>query len=75
MSQRMAGRCSRRADGRGIGIYTQKLGMWVFLASEVMFFTALIGSYIILRLGRRAEWAVPQTVLNVSRSPRSTPSS
>lgn len=28
-----------------------KMGMWVFLVSEVMFFTGLIGSYIVLRLG------------------------
>ena len=36
---------------RGVETYDLKLGMWVFLASEVMFFTALIGSYIILRFG------------------------
>ncbi|MFO0956254.1 MAG: cytochrome c oxidase subunit 3 [Isosphaeraceae bacterium] len=28
-----------------------KVGMWVFLATEVMFFTGLIGSYIVLRSG------------------------
>ena len=33
------------------GIPNGKLGMWVFLASEVMFFTGLIGAYIVLRLG------------------------
>jgi len=27
----------------GAGVYSNKLGMWVFLASDVMFFTALIG--------------------------------
>ena len=31
------------------GIPNGKLGMWVFLASEVMFFTGLIGAYIVLR--------------------------
>ena len=25
------------------------MGMWIFLCSEVMFFTGLIGSYIVLR--------------------------
>ena len=35
----------------GLGVFTQKVGMWVFLCSEIMFFTALIGSYIILRWG------------------------
>ncbi len=34
---------------RGLDVYNKKLGMWVFLASEVMFFAALIGTYIILR--------------------------
>jgi len=49
----------------GSGVYSNKLGMWVFLASDVMFFTALIGSYIILRFGAPAEWAKPNAVLNV----------
>ncbi len=48
-----------------VGVHTQKLGMWVFLASEVMFFTALIGSYIILRWGTTAEWPEPRTVLAI----------
>jgi heme/copper-type cytochrome/quinol oxidase subunit 3 len=33
------------------GIPTGKLGMWMFLASEVMLFGALISSYIVLRMG------------------------
>jgi heme/copper-type cytochrome/quinol oxidase subunit 3 len=33
------------------GIPSGKLGMWVFLASEVMLFGAFISSYIVLRLG------------------------
>src|SRR3979490_1792268 len=49
----------------GSGVYNKKLGMWVFLGSEVMFFTALIGSYIILRFGAPGEWAQPGKVLNV----------
>jgi cytochrome c oxidase subunit 3 len=49
----------------GVGVYTQKLGMWVFLVSEVMFFTALIGSYIILRWGTNATWPEPRTVLAI----------
>ncbi len=28
-----------------------KVAMWLFLATEVMFFTGLIGSYIVLRAG------------------------
>src|SRR5205809_7112847 len=50
---------------RGLDVYNTKLGMWVFLASEVMFFTALIGSYIILRFGPPGEWARPGIVLNI----------
>jgi len=50
---------------RGVESYNLKLGMWVFLASEVMFFTGLIGSYIILRFGVSEPWAAPNAVLNV----------
>ncbi len=32
------------------GLPSNKLGMWVFLASEVMFFTGLIAAYIVLRM-------------------------
>ena len=28
---------------QGSGVYNEKLGMWIFLLSEIMFFTALIG--------------------------------
>ena len=45
------------------GIPTGKLGMWVFLVSEIMFFTGLIGSYIVLRLGS-ADWPHPGKTLN-----------
>ena len=40
----------------GAGVYNEKLGMWVFLGSEVMFFTALIGAYIILRFAHPDAW-------------------
>ena len=49
----------------GAGVYNEKLGMWVFLASEVMFFTGLIGSYIILRYAHPEAWAAPGETLNV----------
>jgi heme/copper-type cytochrome/quinol oxidase subunit 3 len=49
----------------GAGVYNEKLGMWIFLGSEVMFFTALIGAYIILRFARPDAWATPGQVLNV----------
>ena len=52
------------------GIPNGKLGMWVFLASEVMFFTGLIGAYIVLRLthpnwpGSAGHLSVPIGTLN-----------
>jgi cytochrome c oxidase subunit 3 len=49
----------------GLGVYTQKLGMWVFLCSEIMFFTALIGSYIVLRWGASTSWPVPADTLAI----------
>src|SRR2546429_4000901 len=50
---------------RGLDVYNHKLGMWVFLASEVMFFSALIGSYVVLRFGAPGEWAKQGIVLNI----------
>lgn len=41
-----------------------KICMWLFLASEVMFFTGLIGAYIVLRFGQ-GEWPDPTQTLNV----------
>src|SRR5712691_63452 len=46
------------------GIPHDKMGMWVFLCSEVMFFTGLIGSYIVLRFATPL-WPQPSTVLNI----------
>ncbi|MEE9208443.1 MAG: heme-copper oxidase subunit III [Gemmatimonadota bacterium] len=55
-----------RSPERGLGVPTNKLGMWIFLTSEVMFFTGIIGSYIILRFGASDSWAAPGEVLNVT---------
>jgi heme/copper-type cytochrome/quinol oxidase subunit 3 len=49
----------------GTGVYNEKVAMWVFLGSEVMFFTALIGTYIILRAAHPEAWAAPGKTLNV----------
>ena len=49
----------------GMKVYNLKLGMWVFLLSEVMFFSSLIGAYIILRFAHPEQWAEPNAVLNV----------
>ena len=48
-----------------IGIDSRKLGIWLFLASEIMFFTGLIGSYIVLRFANLDKWPIPSTVLNI----------
>jgi len=37
------------------GMYSGKLGIWLFLASEVMLFGAVFSSYILLRVGN-ADW-------------------
>ena len=44
------------------GLANGKLGIWLFLASEVMLFGALFSTYIILRVGA-PEW--PHGELNV----------
>jgi heme/copper-type cytochrome/quinol oxidase subunit 3 len=54
-----------RPPERGLDVYTQKVGMWVFLCSEVMFFAGLIGSYVVLRFGASDAWGAPGEVLNV----------
>jgi cytochrome c oxidase subunit 3 len=46
------------------GLYNAKVGIWLFLASEVMLFGALFSSYILLRVGARPEdW--PHGLLNI----------
>jgi cytochrome c oxidase subunit 3 len=50
-----------RAD---TGLYNAKVGIWLFLASEVMLFGALFSSYILLRVGAR-EGFWPHGWLNV----------
>jgi cytochrome c oxidase subunit 3 len=46
------------------GLYNAKLGVWLFLASEVMLFGALFSSYILLRTGAPV-WPQGRTILNV----------
>lgn len=46
------------------GIGHSKFGMWVFLTSEVMFFTGLIGAYIILR-NATPDWPRPSERLSL----------
>ena len=46
-----------------------KLAMWLFLVTEIMFFTALIGTYLILRS------SVPTTPSSAGPSPTTSTSS
>jgi len=45
------------------GIPSGKLGMWVFLASEVMLFGAFISSYIVLRMGSPNFGVPPEEIM------------
>lgn len=49
----------------GLPVRSSKLAMWIFLGTEIMFFTGLIGTYIVLRLGAtsaRSPWPTPHQV-------------
>ncbi len=47
---------------RDTGLYNAKVGIWLFLASEVMLFGALFSSYVLLRVGAD-RW--PHGLLNI----------
>jgi heme/copper-type cytochrome/quinol oxidase subunit 3 len=46
------------------GLYNAKLGIWLFLASEVMLFGALFSTYVLLRTGAES-WPEGASILNV----------
>jgi heme/copper-type cytochrome/quinol oxidase subunit 3 len=46
------------------GVYNAKLGIWLFLASEVMLFGALFSSYVLLRVGAPS-WPHGYEFLNI----------
>lgn len=51
------------------GVYNAKLGVWLFLASEVMLFGALFSSYILIRVGApevgENAWPLGSDILSV----------
>ena len=47
------------------GLYNGKIGIWLFLASEVMLFGGLFSAYVFLRLGATNEVQWPHGLLNV----------
>ncbi len=71
LHRRSSSRSARRSwifptsstSGPTPGLTNGKLGIWLFLASEVMLFGALFSTYIILRTGSPVEW--PHGELNV----------
>ena len=46
------------------GLFNAKLGIWLFLASEVMLFGALFSTYIMMRFGAQ-HWPHGSSILNV----------
>ena len=46
------------------GLYNAKIGIWLFLASEVMLFGALFSSYVLLRVSADW-WPAPQSILDI----------
>lgn len=47
----------------GVLVPNGKLAMWLFLVTEIMFFTGLIGTYSVLRMGTRdGGWPLPKQV-------------
>jgi cytochrome c oxidase subunit III len=46
------------------GVYNGKLAMWLFLCSEVMFFSGVLGAYIALRLGNPSIFEASQQKLH-----------
>ena len=51
-------------DRPDTGLYNGKLGIWLFLASEVMLFGGLFSAYVVLRTGAES-WPVGSDILNV----------
>jgi cytochrome c oxidase subunit 3 len=45
----------------GLPLTNAKLAMWLFLATEIMFFSGLIGAYVVLRFGS-PDWPRPHDV-------------
>ena len=46
------------------GLTNPKLGVWLFLASEVMLFASLFSSYVLLRVGAES-WPDQASIVNI----------
>ncbi len=51
-------------ERKDTGLFNAKLGIWLFLSSEVMLFGSLFSSYILLRVGS-PNWPQGSSILNV----------
>ena len=51
------------------GLYNAKLGIWLFLASEVMLFGGLFSAYVLLR-SSNADFMIYQDYLNIYNQPQ-----
>jgi len=48
------------------GLYNAKLGIWLFLASEIMLFGAMFSAYVLLRVGAEPnQWPTGSDILSV----------
>ena len=47
---------------KALPINNGKVCLWLFLSTEIMFFAALIGTYIVLRFGVSGIWPAPHDV-------------
>jgi heme/copper-type cytochrome/quinol oxidase subunit 3 len=54
------------------GLNNGKLGIWLFLASEVMLFGALFATYIMLRVGAGDAWPDGRTFLDIPKATANT---
>jgi cytochrome c oxidase subunit III len=62
---------ARPAVKMGLPIPNSKLGMWLFLGTEIMFFTAFIGTYIVLYFGSvdasgRSAWPTDTHITHIN---------
>lgn len=53
------------------GVGRVKLGVWIFLASEVVLFSTLIGAYSFVRINS-ATWPAPGTIFNINHGTLNT---
>lgn len=60
----MSTRTLPAAEPMGLPVSNGKLAIWLFLGTEVMFFTGLIGAYIVLRISNADVWPSHHEVLH-----------